>query len=82
MRMSMFGCRASASRALSGASISRSSTITRTRTPRPAARNSASAASVPILSLLQMKYCTSIERCAFSTSQARANSASAPVSST
>jgi hypothetical protein len=50
--------------------------------PRSAARSSASAARMPMLSLLQMKYCTSIERRACSTSQARASNASTPVSST
>ena len=37
-----------------------SSTSTRTVTPRSAARRSCSAASVPTLSVLQMKYCTSM----------------------
>ena len=36
-----------------------------------------SAARMPMLSVLQMKYCTSIERCACSTSHARASNASA-----
>ena len=55
--------------------------MTRTLTPRPAARSSASLARMPMLSVLQMKYCTSIERSAWSASQARANRASSPVSS-
>jgi hypothetical protein len=78
----MPGWRASASSDLSGASISSASTITRTRTPRLAARSSASAARMPMLSVLQMKYWTSMDFTAWSASHARASSASLPVSST
>jgi len=64
MRMSMFGCLASASIDFGGASSSSASTMMRTLTPRSAARSRFSAARMPTLSVLQMKYWTSIDRCA------------------